>query len=149
SVRADPIALGGGWQRRERTLSLAVMGIFALVLLRLFVLQVLEGARYRDLSEENRIRVEVLTAPRGEIRDRKGRLLADNVPSFTVTIDPFDKIYVHDPALLDSTIARVSWIVGLDPEVAFDKVKRERTQSFLAVRLKRNLDLASVAYLAE
>src|SRR6185295_1188171 len=66
-----------------------------------------------------------------------------------VTIDPFDKIYVHDPALLDSTIARVSWIVGLDPEVAFAKVKRERTQSFLAVRLKRNLDLASVAYLAE
>ncbi|HZE19582.1 MAG TPA: hypothetical protein VE402_05625, partial [Candidatus Angelobacter sp.] len=76
-MRAEPIALGG-WQRRERTLTFAVVGIFALVILRLFVLQVLEGSKYRELSEENRIRVEVLVAPRGEIRDRKGRLLADS-----------------------------------------------------------------------
>lgn len=136
-------------RRREQIFTIGVASVFGLLILQLFSLQVLQGDKYGELSEENRIRVEVLTAPRGEIRDRKGRLLADNVPSFTVTIDPFDKTYVHDPALLDSTIARVSRIVGLDPEVAFDKVKRERTQSFLAIRLKRNLDLGSVAYLAE
>ncbi|HET9941105.1 MAG TPA: penicillin-binding protein 2 [Candidatus Eisenbacteria bacterium] len=136
-------------RRREQIFTIGVASIFGLLILQLFSLQVLQGDKYGELSEENRIRVEVLTAPRGEIRDRKGRLLADNVPSFTVTIDPFDKVYVHDPALLDSTIARVSRIVGLDPEVAFDKVKRERTQSFLSIRLKRNLDLASVAYIAE
>ena len=136
-------------RRREQIFTIGVASIFGLLLLQLFSLQVLQGDRYRDLSEENRIRVEVLTAPRGEIRDRKGRLLADNVPSFTVTIDPYDKAYVHDPARLDSTIARVSRIVGLDPEAAFAKVKRERLQSFLAIRLKRNVDLASVAYVAE
>jgi penicillin-binding protein 2 len=136
-------------RRREQIFTIAVASIFGLLILQLFSLQVLQGDKYRDLSEENRIRVEVLTAPRGEIRDRKGRLIADNVPSFTVTIDPFDKTYVHDPARLDSTIARVSRIVGLDPEVAFAKVKRERSQSFLAIRLKRNVDLASVAYVAE
>jgi penicillin-binding protein 2 len=136
-------------RRREQIFTIAVASIFGLLILQLFSLQVLQGNKYRDLSEENRIRVEVLTAPRGEIRDRKGRLIADNVPSFTVTIDPFDKTYVHDPARLDSTIARVSRIVGLDPEVAFAKVKRERSQSFLAIRLKRNVDLASVAYVAE
>ncbi len=136
-------------RRREQIFTIAVASIFGLLILQLFSLQVLQGDRYRDLSEENRIRVEVLTAPRGEIRDRKGRLLADNVPSFTVTIDPYDKAYVHDPARLDSTIARVSRIVGLDPEAAFAKVKRERSQSFIAIRLKRNVDLASVAYVAE
>jgi penicillin-binding protein 2 len=136
-------------RRREQIFTIAVASIFGLLIIQLFSLQVLQGDKYRDLSEENRIRVEVLTAPRGEIRDRKGRLIADNVPSFTVTIDPFDKTYVHDPARLDSTIARVSRIVGLDPEVAFAKVKRERSQSFLAIRLKRNVDLASVAYVAE
>ena len=51
-MRADPISLGGGWQRRERTLSILVVGIFALVLLRLFTLQVLQGSKYRELSEE-------------------------------------------------------------------------------------------------
>src|SRR2546426_5050876 len=112
-MRADPIALGG-WQRRERTLTIAVVGIFSLVLLRLFVLQVLEGSRYRELSEENRIRVEVLTAPRGEILDRKGRLLADCVPSFTVTLDPFDKAYVRDPALLNATLAKLGPMLDAD-----------------------------------
>jgi len=147
-MRADPIALGG-WQRRERTLNIAVVGIFALVLLRLFVLQVLEGSRYRELSEENRIRVEVLTAPRGEIRDRKGRLLADCVPSFTVTLDPFDKSYTRAPARLDSTLRALGPILDVDPADLRDKIQRERKISFLPIRLKRNVDLKTVAFVSE
>ncbi len=136
-------------KRRERIFSVVVIAMFGMVFLRLFSLQVLEGSRFRELSEENRIRVEVLTAPRGEVRDRKGRLIADNVPSFTVTIDPYDKAYVGDPARLDSTVARLSGILGLDAEASIVKVKRERRASFLAVRLKRNVDMPSVAYVSE
>lgn len=147
-MRADPIALGG-WQRRERTLTILVVVIFAFVLLRLFTLQVLEGSRYRELSEENRIRVEVLTAPRGEIRDRKGRLLADCVPSFTVTIDPFDKVYTRDPARLDSTLAALAPILGVEAPYLEDKIRRERKVSFLPIRLKRNVDKKSVAFVSE
>lgn len=148
-MRADPVALGGGWQRRERTLTIVVVGIFALVILRLFSLQVLDGSRYRELSEENRIRVEVLTAPRGEIRDRKGRLLADCVPSFTVTLDPFDKAYTHAPGRLDSTLAVLGPILATDPAVLRDKIQRERKISFLPIRLKRNVDIKSVAFVSE
>jgi penicillin-binding protein 2 len=128
---------------------IVVFAIFGMVLLRLFSLQVLAGSRYRELSEENRIRVEVLTAPRGEIRDRKGRLLADSVPSFTVTIDPYDKAYVGDAAGLDSTVARLAGILELDAPTLIDKVRMEKKQSFLVIRLKRNADLKSVAYLSE
>src|SRR2546426_565187 len=147
-MRADPIALGG-WQRRERTLTIAVVGIFALVILRLFVLQVLEGSRYRELSEGNRIRVEVLTAPRGEIRDRKGRLLADCVPSFTVTLDPFDKAYTRAPAHIESTLTSLGPILGVDPAFLREKIRRERKASFLPIRLKRNADIKSVAFISE
>jgi penicillin-binding protein 2 len=147
-VRADPIALGG-WQRRERTLTIAVAGIFALVVLRLFVLQVLEGAKYRELSEGNRIRVEVLTAPRGEIRDRKGRLIADCIPSFTVTLDLFDKAYNKGAARLDSTLAALGPMLGVDPAELKEKIQRERKVSFLPIRLKRNVDIKSVAFVSE
>jgi penicillin-binding protein 2 len=147
-VRADPIALGG-WQRRERTLTIAVAGIFALVVLRLFVLQVLEGAKYRELSEGNRIRVEVLTAPRGEIRDRKGRLIADCIPSFTVTLDLFDKAYSKGHARLDSTLAALGPMLGVDPAALKEKIQRERKVSFLPIRLKRNVDIKSVAFVSE
>lgn len=147
-MRHDTEPLPKG-RRREQVVVFAVAGAFALVLLQLFSLQVLEGARYRELSEENRIRVEVLTAPRGEIRDRNGRLLADNVPSFTVTIDPYDKAYLEEPSRLDSTVARLGAILDMDPEVAIAKVKKEKRQSFVSIRVKRNVDLASVAYVSE
>src|SRR5881628_337926 len=147
-MRAEPISLGG-WQRRERILTVSVAGIFALVLMRLFFLQVLQGQRYRELSEGNRIRVEVLTAPRGEVRDRKGRLLADCVPSFTVTLDPFDKAYTRNPAHIDSTLATLGPILGVDPTLLKEKIQRERKVSFLPIRLKRNVDIKSVAFVSE
>ncbi|HKO22262.1 MAG TPA: penicillin-binding protein 2, partial [Candidatus Eisenbacteria bacterium] len=62
-------------RRREQIFTIGVASVFGLLILQLFSLQVLQGDKYGELSEENRIRVEVLTAPRGEIRDRKGRLL--------------------------------------------------------------------------
>ncbi len=136
-------------KRREQVFRIAVAAIFGMVLMRLFSMQVMAGSRYRELSEDNRIRVEVLTAPRGEIRDRKGRLLTDNVPSFTVTIDPFDKAYVANPAQLDSTVARLAGILDLDANVLIAKVKKEKKQSFLVIRLKRNTDLKSVAFVSE
>lgn len=136
-------------KRREQVFRVAVAAIFGLVLMRLFSMQVMAGSRYRELSEENRIRVEVLTAPRGEIRDRKGRLLTDNVPSFTVTIDPFDKAFVANPGQLDSTVVRLAGILDLDAPSLIAKVKKERKQSFLVIRLKRNADLKSVAFVSE
>jgi penicillin-binding protein 2 len=137
------------WQRRERQLTVAVGAIFALVLLRLFTLQVIQGARYRELSEENRIRVDVLTAPRGEIRDRNGFLIADNVPSFTVTLDPYDKAYVGRSARLDSTLLTLARILDVDSTALRERVRREKSQSFLPVRLRRNVDTGTVAFVAE
>jgi penicillin-binding protein 2 len=147
-VRAGPSPLDP-WQRRERQLSALVTAIFALVLLRLFTLQVIQGGRYRDLSEENRIRVDVLTAPRGEIRDREGRLIADSVPSFTVTLDPYDNEYIARPGLRDSTIALLAQILDVDPDDLREKVRREKSQTFLPVRLRRNVDMKTVAYVSE
>ena len=144
----DPIPVRGS-TRRERILMWAVTGIFSLLIVRLFMMQVVEGGKYRELSEENRIRVEVLTAPRGEMRDRKGRLLADNIPSFTVTVDPFDEVYQAAPARLDSTLARLGAILEEDPQELREKVKQERRHSFVPIRLKRNVDMKSVAYVSE
>jgi penicillin-binding protein 2 len=147
-MRSDASPLSP-WQRRERQLTFAVAAIFSLVLLRLFTLQVVQGARYRDLSEENRIRVDVLTAPRGEIRDRNGLLIADNVPSFTVTLDPFDKAYAGRAARLDSTLAALAGILDVDSTALRERVRREKAQSFLPVRLRRNVDVRTVAFVSE
>lgn len=64
--------------------------ILSLVMLmlafRLATLTIVEGDYYRDISDNKRLKEIYVSAPRGEIRDRYGRLLAGNKPSFTVQI---------------------------------------------------------------
>jgi len=67
---------------------LAIAG-FGLVVLGLLRLQVVDHEKYLALSNENRVRLEVLRAPRGVIYDAEGELLADSAPSFGIVFRPF------------------------------------------------------------
>ena len=53
---------------------------------KLATLTIVEGDYYRDTADNKRLKEVYMTAPRGEIRDRNGRLLAGNKPSFTVQL---------------------------------------------------------------
>src|SRR3989442_12428506 len=76
--------------RRLFILNLIIGMLVGILVVRLWQVQVLQGASYLRQSEENRIRDYTLTAPRGIIDDRKGRPLALNRPSFTVSGLPTD-----------------------------------------------------------
>ncbi len=75
-----------GLRRRYIISSLIVVGIFSVLALRLWYLQILGVDHYRELSERNRIRYVAIQAPRGTIFDRHGTLLVDNRPAFTVSV---------------------------------------------------------------
>lgn len=66
-------------------LLLALGGI--ILLGRLFFLQILAGQYYRDLSNSNRIRTQILHAARGIIFDRNGNPLVYNVPGYRETVN--------------------------------------------------------------
>ena len=53
---------------------------------KLATLTIVEGDHYRDVADNKRLKSIYIPAPRGEIRDRHGRLLAGNKPSFTVQL---------------------------------------------------------------
>ena len=74
-------------QRFAAVAAIALAG-FAVVVLGLVRLQIAEYERYRQLSDVNRVRLEVLRAPRGAIYDRNGQLLADSYPSFNIVFRP-------------------------------------------------------------
>ena len=61
-----------------------LLALFVLVASRLWHLQIVEGARYRQAAEVNRRRTLPILPLRGRIFDRTGRVLADNIPSFSV-----------------------------------------------------------------
>lgn len=69
----------------------ALLAVSFLVLgFRLFRLQIVEGSSYRTLSQNNRIRSQVVLAPRGIIEDRSGQILTQNTAGFNLVAVPFD-----------------------------------------------------------
>jgi penicillin-binding protein 2 len=77
--------LGDG---RLGLLAVLISLAFAVFAVRLFQLQILEGADLRDRSLRNSVRTLVLAAPRGQIVDREGRVLAANRPAYRVQVIP-------------------------------------------------------------
>jgi len=67
-----------------------VLLVVALLIARLWYLQVIRGSDMRLTSENNRIRLTRLPAARGLVYDRFGELLVDNRPSFDVVLVPED-----------------------------------------------------------
>lgn len=72
--------------RRTRLSSYALVAGFFLLLSAFFNAQVLQSGFYRRASEENRLRAIPLPAPRGIIYDRKGQIIAENLPAYSVSI---------------------------------------------------------------
>ncbi|HTK30365.1 MAG TPA: penicillin-binding protein 2 [Candidatus Saccharimonadaceae bacterium] len=89
---------------------------FGLVVIGLLRLQVVQHDQYVELAKENRVRLEVLRAPRGAIYDRHGELLADSAPSFNVVFRPFPSESVASVRLTMSPryIAHLSALAEMD-----------------------------------
>jgi penicillin-binding protein 2 len=85
--------------------------IFALLAGRAAWMQVKLGDQFRAQSEANRLRTTPLLPRRGIIVDREGRVLADNIPRFQVTLTPFD--LPSDPAEVDNEISDAARVLGL------------------------------------
>jgi len=68
---------------------LSAVGSFIGVVSNLFRIQVLEGKKYRELSEKNYERERYLYPPRGDIYDRNGVKLAYDVPKYVLVLDAY------------------------------------------------------------
>lgn len=73
---------------RLRTFAFVAALVAAAFALRLIQLQLVQGASYRNQAENNRVKREVLLAPRGIITDRFNEPLTTNEPAFYVTLTP-------------------------------------------------------------
>ncbi|TYT25827.1 penicillin-binding protein 2 [Luteimonas viscosa] len=114
---------------------------FGLVLLALaglaawyFRLQVIEHDEYARQSEANRVKPRPVVPARGLIYDRKGRLLADNVPAYRIDVTP------EDAGDIPRMLAALSEVVELTPEeIARFEATRKATRSFRAITLKQRV----------
>ena len=63
-----------------------VIVISILFIITLFNLQIIKGEEYREQSEKRMLRTKTVTAPRGEIYDRNGVILATNKLSYDIML---------------------------------------------------------------
>lgn len=73
-------------------------------------MQIARGAEFRRQAEANRLRETPLLPRRGIIRDRQGRVLADNIPRFQVTMTPVD--LAADTAEMESDVSLAARVLG-------------------------------------
>jgi penicillin-binding protein 2 len=106
---------------RRRTVVLFVIGfaVFGLLHLRLVDLQLVHGVEWRNLAENNRLRRLPLPGPRGWIYDRRGSVLAENVPSWELLLFP------NEAAQIDATGVFLASI-GVSDESTFHARLAER-----------------------
>jgi len=123
---------------------LAVLALLAgALVVRLFFLQIVFHPYYRRMADVNRLRLVPIPAPRGAIYDRHGRQVVANRPAYSVSILPYE---VHD---LELTIQRVAPIIGLTEAELEGVIKRERTSRHEPIKVKKDVDFATVARLEE
>ncbi|MFG6179026.1 penicillin-binding protein 2 [Halomonas sp. THAF12] len=111
---------------------------------RLAYLQIVQHEVYTTRSEKNRVRVEPLPPTRGLIYDRNGALLAENRPTYNLTLV---RERVDD---LDATLSLLVDLLELpeDRVAAFRERSRQRQRPFQPALLMSDLDEEQIARLA-
>lgn len=125
---------------RATLMSYIVMLAFGLVLSRLWYLQVYKGETLHNYSIQNRLRKEVVWAPRGHIYSRDDQLLVDNIPRFDAILTPqflLDK---------DETLQKLSTILETDVEAIDAILKKNSNQAkYRPIIIKKNITFKELA----
>lgn len=128
-------------------LTLLIAVLFGAAVVRLFQIQVLGVTAYRQMAENNAVRLVVIPAARGVIRDATGELLVDSVPSFTLAVDPLNPRFAQLGA--DTVLVRVAALLGVPPAEILDRYHKKKGATFGPVTVRRNLDPVAVATIEE
>ncbi|MCG6656388.1 penicillin-binding protein 2 [Halomonas campisalis] len=121
-----------------------VVTLTGLLMGRLVYLQVVQHEVYSTRSEKNRVRVEPLPPTRGLIHDRNGVLLAENRPTYNLTL-------IRERVVdLDATLALLVELLEISDEEreAFHVRSRQRQRPFQPALLMSDLDETQIARLA-
>lgn len=107
---------------------------------RLAWLQISQGARYKTLSDKNRINLKVLSPVRGEIVDRFGVPLAVNAQNFRALIIP------EQAANIEQTLRRLQGMIELSEDDIQAVLKEAgKTAKFVPIEITDDLSWKDVA----
>jgi len=115
-----------------------IIAVFLLFALRLWQLQVLKGKEYYAMSEDNRLKVLKVAAPRGIIYDRNGKALVKNMPYYSASLIP--------GAAMDLDLGDLSALLGMTRSDLQSKLS-VKVAPFESIRVKEGITFEEVAFI--
>src|SRR5436309_1708991 len=111
---------------RINALLWSIVGIFVFLAGSFWFVQGVQAEKWRGLSEANALREVITPAKRGLILDRNGKILADNQPAYSLTLDRIvmRPLVKADPNHRAKLVAFLSGVLGVPPaeiEARFEK----------------------------
>ena len=121
--------------RRSFFLLLTKLSLFSAISYRLFDIQITNSSKYKTLSKNNQINVEILYPVRGIIKDRKGNIIASNLKVFDLYIIP------EQTKNLDKALNDLSNFIDLDFKTKRQIINLSKTvKKFERIKILENLD---------
>lgn len=128
---------------RTRIVNLLIVCTFLFLGLGIVNLQVIQGKKFKTLSDKNCIRILPQEGCRGKIFDRQGLPIADSELSYDLMLLSQDK------KELDKTILAVSKVLGRTQNDLKDTLRKSFVASSLPVAIAKNIDLKKAIALEE
>lgn len=140
-----PYRLTPGLAVRVGVIGAIALIVFAVLLVRLWSLQVLSGDEYLAAAQSNQLRTIRLEAPRGPIVDRNGKVIVDNVPGTAV------KLWVGDLPKTGryAVIQRLAKVLDVPTLTLARAVDEGATDPLTPITVKTAVHEEQVAYLYE
>ncbi|MFH1215641.1 MAG: penicillin-binding protein 2 [Pseudomonadota bacterium] len=119
-----------------------VIVFIALLVARLWFLQIKMGDEYVKMAENNRIRVQKIQAPRGNVLDRHGRVIITNRPYFNLL---WTKEDAPNP---DEVIKQLAQTLNEDISSLLDRVREAADQPrYMPILIKEDIDWKTLVYI--
>jgi penicillin-binding protein 2 len=130
------------FKKRINYLYIIVVLCFSVLVITLLYLQLIKYSIYKDISENNRIRLLNIKAERGLILDRNNIPIASNAPSYNLYVVKED---TKDLRKLMQNLQEL--LPEMNIEKAFDRIKK--TYIYEPALVYRGLDLNQISFLME
>jgi len=129
-----------GYRKKALYSFVVIIAFFAIIVARLWFLQVEQGEYYNQLADSNRVRSIDIAAPRGNIYDSKGREIVTNRPSFNV-------VWIRESNKInDEWLKRLTRLLKQDSATLLEKIRKMAgTPGHIPVRLAEDIDWETVA----
>lgn len=131
-----------GRQTKHSLISIFMLAAGLVLVARLFMLTVVENRKWTELTEDMSVRAVYETAPRGDILDRNGKVIAGSRPRYSVVIN---RAYIDRSQAMESAAHVMETLesMGEDITVTMDEVRRSLSDagydSYMPITVAENV----------